>query len=90
MATLACGFGPTWFLRRASAQAQGKRVLVVVFQRGAVDGLNMVVPYVEGRDLSVTTDFRTVAGEILQRHLGSSDLAAIFPGFPYEPLGLIG
>src|ERR1700723_650877 len=29
-----------------SAQAQGKR-LVVIFQRGAADGLNIVVPYAE-------------------------------------------
>ena len=34
----------------------------------------------EGRDLPVTTDFRDLLGEILARHLGVRDLAAVFPG----------
>jgi uncharacterized protein (DUF1501 family) len=33
----------------------------------------------EGRDLAVTTDFRDVFGEIAQKHLGASNLSAIFP-----------
>ncbi|HMJ07729.1 MAG TPA: DUF1501 domain-containing protein [Pyrinomonadaceae bacterium] len=35
----------------------------------------------EGRDLALTTDFRTVFAEVAARHLGSKDLAAIFPKF---------
>ncbi len=35
----------------------------------------------EGRDLAVTTDFRALFGEILARHLGATDLSAVFPGF---------
>ena len=35
----------------------------------------------EGRDLALTTDFRSVVGEVLTRHLGAPDLARIFPGF---------
>jgi uncharacterized protein (DUF1501 family) len=35
----------------------------------------------EGRDLAVTTDFRDLFGEILVRHLGSTDLSAVFPGY---------
>lgn len=35
----------------------------------------------EGRDLALTTDFRTVVSEILSRHLGVKDLAPVFPGF---------
>jgi uncharacterized protein (DUF1501 family) len=35
----------------------------------------------EGRDLALTTDFRSVVGEILTRHLGVKDLAPVFPGF---------
>jgi uncharacterized protein (DUF1501 family) len=34
----------------------------------------------EGRDLAVTTDFRDLVGEIVQRHLGVADLTPIFPG----------
>ncbi len=38
------------FLRRAAAlDNKPKKILVVLFQRGAVDGLNMVVPYFEDR-----------------------------------------
>jgi uncharacterized protein (DUF1501 family) len=38
----------------------------------------------QGRDLAVTTDYRTVFAAILERHLGLADrqLAQIFPGLP--------
>ncbi len=39
----------------------------------------------EGRDLALTTDFRSVAGEILTKHLGVKDLAPVFPGFANDP-----
>jgi uncharacterized protein (DUF1501 family) len=35
----------------------------------------------EGRDLAVTTDFRRVLGEAVERHLGNSKLDQVFPGF---------
>jgi uncharacterized protein (DUF1501 family) len=35
----------------------------------------------EGRDLAVTTDFRALFGEILEKHLGATDAGAVFPGF---------
>ena len=35
----------------------------------------------EGRDLALTTDFRDVFGEIAQKHLGDSNLQAVFPGY---------
>jgi uncharacterized protein (DUF1501 family) len=37
----------------------------------------------EGRDLSLTTDFRTVSGEVISRHLGQNDLTKIFPGYSF-------
>jgi uncharacterized protein (DUF1501 family) len=39
----------------------------------------------EGRDLAVTTDFRNVFGEIAQKHLGASNLKAVFPSFEMNP-----
>ena len=39
----------------------------------------------EGRDLAVTTDFRDLFGEVLARHLGATDLSAVFPGFTPDP-----
>ena len=39
----------------------------------------------EGRDLALTTDFRSVLGEIIQGHLGAKDLKTVFPGFANDP-----
>ena len=39
----------------------------------------------EGRDLALTTDFRSVVGEILVRHLDVKDLGPVFPGFDNNP-----
>jgi uncharacterized protein (DUF1501 family) len=49
LALVAGAFAPRVFVRmaRASTWTPSGRVLVVVFQRGAVDGLNVVVPYGE-------------------------------------------
>jgi uncharacterized protein (DUF1501 family) len=41
----------------------------------------------EGRDLAVTTDFRTVLSELVRGHLGQNDvpgqndMSSVFPGF---------
>jgi len=39
----------------------------------------------EGRDLALTTDFRSVLGEILVKHTGVRDLTPVFPGFDNDP-----
>jgi len=39
----------------------------------------------EGRDLALTTDFRSVLGEIISTHLGAKDLKTVFPGFDNDP-----
>jgi uncharacterized protein (DUF1501 family) len=39
----------------------------------------------ENRDLAVTTDFRDVFSEILDRRVGVKDLASVFPGYSLEP-----
>jgi uncharacterized protein (DUF1501 family) len=46
----------------------------------------------DGRDLAVTTDYRSVLGEIMTKHLGGRTLNTVFPGFANDPsqfLGLI-
>ena len=35
----------------------------------------------EGRDLALTTDFRDVFSEVAMRHLGATNLNAVFPGY---------
>ncbi len=45
----------------------------------------------EGRDLNLTTDFRDVLGELVSRHMGNSNLKAVFPGYENPKFrGLIG
>jgi uncharacterized protein (DUF1501 family) len=39
----------------------------------------------EGRDRALTTDFRDVFGEVVQRHLGDKDLQHVFPGYAASP-----
>jgi uncharacterized protein (DUF1501 family) len=39
----------------------------------------------EGRDLAVTTDFRNVICEAIDRHLGNKSLNQVFPGFASVP-----
>jgi uncharacterized protein (DUF1501 family) len=39
----------------------------------------------EGRDLALTTDFRDVFGEVVQKHLGNTNLQAVFPGYTSGP-----
>ena len=35
----------------------------------------------EGRDLALTTDFRSICGEVLVQHMGQTNSRKIFPGF---------
>jgi uncharacterized protein (DUF1501 family) len=35
----------------------------------------------ENRDLALTTDFRDVLGELVERHLGNARLSSVFPGY---------
>jgi uncharacterized protein (DUF1501 family) len=44
----------------------------------------------EGRDLALTTDFRSVVGEILAKHIGVKDLSPVFPGFDNNPRNFLG
>jgi len=39
----------------------------------------------EDRDLALTTDFRDVFAELLDRHLGATNLGAVFPRFTPDP-----
>jgi uncharacterized protein (DUF1501 family) len=44
----------------------------------------------EGRDLALTTDFRTIFAEVATKHLGTAKVESVFPGFEYrEGLGIL-
>ena len=47
LALVSLGFAPTFLARTAAASPTRKKLLIAIFQRGAVDGLNVVVPYGE-------------------------------------------
>jgi uncharacterized protein (DUF1501 family) len=47
LALVSLGFAPAFLARTAAAAGARQRVLIAIFQRGAVDGLNMVVPFGE-------------------------------------------
>jgi uncharacterized protein (DUF1501 family) len=44
----------------------------------------------EGRDLALTTDFRSVFSEVTARHLGATKLEKIFPGFSVRSTDWLG
>ena len=75
LALVSLGFAPQ-FLARAVAEAAPKRtVLVTIFQRGAVDGLNMIVPFGE-RDYYASRPSIAIA-----RSGSSADAALDLDGF---------
>src|SRR5262245_40885798 len=45
LALVSLGFAPAFIAHTAKAAQARKKVLVAIFQRGAVDGLNMIVPH---------------------------------------------
>ena len=47
LALVSLGFAPAFVARTVQAAQPRKKALVAIFQRGAVDGLNMVVPFGE-------------------------------------------
>jgi uncharacterized protein (DUF1501 family) len=47
LALVSLGFAPAFLARTAAASSARRRVLITIFQRGAVDGLNMIVPFGE-------------------------------------------
>jgi uncharacterized protein (DUF1501 family) len=56
---------------------------------GRWPGLDSAQLY-EGRDLALTTDFRTVLGELVYRQLGNKELDRVFPEFRNDPKGFLG
>ena len=44
MAMVTLGFAPSFLARTVEAAGARRKLLIAIFQRGAVDGLNMIVP----------------------------------------------
>ena len=87
MAMVTLGFAPAFVSRIAAETRERRKLLIVVFQRGAVDGLNMVVPYGD-------TDYYRARPSIAIARPGSVDGALDLNGFfalhprmaPFKPL----
>jgi len=43
----------------------------------------------QGRDLALTTDYRSVLGEVVTRTIGARDLEKVFPGASLNPAGFL-
>ena len=43
------GVAPPWLVRASAEGSRRRKILVAIFQRGAADGLNIVVPFFEAR-----------------------------------------
>src|ERR671936_564767 len=70
LALVSLGFAPAFLARTVAAAESRRRVLVTIFQRGAVDGLNMVVPFGE-------RDYYVARPSIAIAQPGSGQAAAI-------------
>src|SRR5262245_12665467 len=76
LAFVTLGFAPPMFLARtAAAASSSRRVLITIFQRGAVDGLNMIVPFGEAAYYSARPSLA------IARPGGGSDAAVDLDGF---------
>jgi uncharacterized protein (DUF1501 family) len=73
-AIVSLGFAPSFVARIAAETPARRRLLIVVFQRGAVDGLNMVVPYGDA-------DYYRARPSIAIAKPGSADGAIALDGF---------
>jgi uncharacterized protein (DUF1501 family) len=66
MALVAGGLLPNVFVKMANAATTGgRKVVVAIFQRGAVDGLNVVVPYAEQAYYAARPTIAVPRGDVL-------------------------
>jgi uncharacterized protein (DUF1501 family) len=74
MVLVSLGFAPSFLARTVEAAGARRKLLIAVFQRGAVDGLNMVVPYGEA-------DYYRARPSIAVARPGGTDGALDLDGF---------
>ncbi|HKO57529.1 MAG TPA: DUF1501 domain-containing protein [Thermoanaerobaculia bacterium] len=93
LALVAGSLLPNVFVRMAQAgTARGKRVLVAIFQRGAVDGLNVVVPHGEQAYYAARPTLAIAREQLLDLDgfFGMHpSLAPLLPHFENKDLGFV-
>ena len=86
MAMLSLGFAPSFLARTADA-ASRKRLLVAIFQRGAVDGLNMIVPFGEAEYYRLRPNIAIAKPGAADGAIALDDFFGLHPRMaPLEPL----
>ncbi|MEX1051090.1 MAG: DUF1501 domain-containing protein, partial [Gemmatimonadales bacterium] len=89
-------FGRTVAENGSTGTDHGHATSMLVLGGGTKGGLHGTWPGLdpaqrfEGRDLEVTTDFRDLFGEVLVKHMGSTDLRQVFPGFTADQSRWVG
>ena len=86
-ALVSLGFAPSFLTRTAFAQGRTLRAkqLIAIFQRGAVDGLNMVVPWREPNYYAMRPTIAIPQQKVLDLdgffglHPAMTSLSAVFP-----------
>jgi uncharacterized protein (DUF1501 family) len=93
LALVAGGLLPNVFVRMANAATtNGKKTLVAIFQRGAVDGLNVIVPYAEKAYYDARPTIAIPRNEVvdLDGFFGAHpSLASIAPYFKEKSLAVV-
>src|SRR5262249_32146290 len=69
------GTTPLWLVRTAAQSGRARKILIAIFQRGAADGLSIVVPFFEKRYYAARP---TIAVPIPGRADGAIDLEGRF------------
>src|SRR5205807_7118074 len=65
LAMFGVGAAPSWLARAAYASTGSKKILVTIFQRGAADGLNIVVPFGESHYYELRPTLAIPANSVL-------------------------
>src|SRR5437870_1636965 len=92
LAMFGIGAAPSWLARAAyadSSAAPGKKILVAIFQRGAADGLNVVVPFGDPRyyELRPTIRIPKPGGEPADSAIDLNGFFGLHPSLaPLKPI----
>jgi uncharacterized protein (DUF1501 family) len=83
LALVSLGFTPAFIARSAEAAQARQKILIAIFQRGAVDGLNMIVPFGDKSYYSVRQSIAIPKpGEMRANNEGAIDLDGFFGMHP--------
>src|SRR6266849_1249048 len=89
LAMFGIGAAPSWLARAASTSTGRKKVLVTIFQRGAADGLNVVVPFGDSRyyDLRPTLAIAKPSGSDANSAVDLNGFFGLHPSLaPLKPI----